>query len=523
MELLHYLQGSSNQAKSLDVNVDCVPAIQLGGGGGVENDDDMDIGGDQVVGTPVEKFQTPRQPTPRQVTPMQDEIGNKSPESEQEEFPDTNPDEYDVDMISTSYVPSELTVPSDIPSKRSKLSNGASYATKSPNMASKSPGHSNSKSRRKTDKSAIEQLGKAKIASIRDKMLRKKGIADDNLANDHMVSQSSGHMDHSDPYSNQRLQNGSMDIEPSEVHRIIKERERTWQTRHTVLQIPSKTFKDVLKIVDDLHKDKKGQREKDKESYNRARENPKPNVTKYSRYDQEVFNREQKDLHGFQIETRGGFGGLNKRNNPVQQKEKQTIPAKRANLGSGAYKPGTQGGTDAKKKVSRTPIIIIPAAMTSLITAYNARPFLQDFKYESTADRRKLADANEKAGDFVVQRKKVLANGEQISVGYRIINNVGKLEPRDWERVVAVFVQGPKWQFKGWPWNADGAVEEIFNKTCGFHVRFANQPMEPNIKNWQVKVMELPANSRHQDAAMIRTFWKELEVWISKHKSQLRF
>merc|ERR1712127_112688 len=139
MELLHYLQGSSNQAKSLDVDVDCVPAIQLGGGGGgagtVENGDDMDVGGDQVVGTPVEKFQTPRQPTPRQVTPMQDEIGNKSPESEHEEFPDTNPDDYDVDMISTSYVPSELTVPSDIPSKRSKLSNGASYATKSPNMA----------------------------------------------------------------------------------------------------------------------------------------------------------------------------------------------------------------------------------------------------------------------------------------------------------------------------------------------------------------------------------------------------
>ena len=134
-------------------------------------------------------------------------------------------------------------------------------------MASKSPGHSNSKSRRKTDKSAIEQLGKAKIASIRDKMLRKKGIADDNLPNDHMVSQSSGHIDNSDPYSNQRLQNGSMEIEPSEVHKIIKERERTWQTRHTVLQIPSKTFKDVLKIVDDLHKDKKGQREKEKESY----------------------------------------------------------------------------------------------------------------------------------------------------------------------------------------------------------------------------------------------------------------
>merc|ERR1712066_399186 len=104
-----------------------------------------------------------------------------------------------------------------------------------------------------------------------------------------------------DPYTHDKLQEG-IDIEPSDVHRIIKERERTWQTRHSVLQIPSKTFKDVLKIMDDLHKDRKGQREKDKENYNRASHNPKPNVTKYSRYDQEVFNREQKDLHGFQIE-----------------------------------------------------------------------------------------------------------------------------------------------------------------------------------------------------------------------------
>ena len=135
-----------------------------------------------------------------------------------------------------------------------------------------------------------------------------------------------------------------------------------------------------------------------------------------------------------------------------KQKEKQTnchIPAKRTNLGNNTYKPGNQGGTDStKKKVSRTPIIIIPAAMSSLITAFNARPFLQDFKFEATKDRRQLADANERAGDFVVQRKKVLANGEQISVGYRIINNVGKLEPRDWERVVAVFVQGPKESLK---------------------------------------------------------------------------
>ncbi|KAG8310664.1 accessory factor associated with RNA polymerase II [Homalodisca vitripennis] len=38
-----------------------------------------------------------------------------------------------------------------------------------------------------------------------------------------------------------------------------------------------------------------------------------------------------------------------------------------------------------------------------------------------------------------------------------------KLQSSDWHRVVAVFVMGPAWQFKGWPW--DGNPTEIFSKT----------------------------------------------------------
>jgi hypothetical protein len=45
-------------------------------------------------------------------------------------------------------------------------------------------------------------------------------------------------------------------------------------------------------------------------------------------------------------------------------------------------------------------------------------------------------------------------------VPYRIIDNPQKLSPADWDRVVAVFVMGPAWQFKGWPW--DGNPTEIF-------------------------------------------------------------
>lgn len=45
---------------------------------------------------------------------------------------------------------------------------------------------------------------------------------------------------------------------------------------------------------------------------------------------------------------------------------------------------------------------------------------------------------------------------------YRIIDSASKLSKDDWDRVVAVFVQGPAWQFKGWPWN--GNPVDIFAK-----------------------------------------------------------
>lgn len=42
--------------------------------------------------------------------------------------------------------------------------------------------------------------------------------------------------------------------------------------------------------------------------------------------------------------------------------------------------PSLRPSTTPNKKVSRTPIIIIPAASTSLITMYNAKDILQDLR-----------------------------------------------------------------------------------------------------------------------------------------------
>ena len=57
------------------------------------------------------------------------------------------------------------------------------------------------------------------------------------------------------------------------------------------------------------------------------------------------------------------------------------------------------------------------------------------------------------------------------TVPYRVIDTVNKLSAEEWERVVAVFVQGPAWQFKDWP-VAGGNPTEIFNHSiCSLPTR----------------------------------------------------
>lgn len=61
--------------------------------------------------------------------------------------------------------------------------------------------------------------------------------------------------------------------------------------------------------------------------------------------------------------------------------------------------------------------------------------------------------------EILLQRRK---DGNS-TVPYRVIDNPTKLTAHDWNRVVAVFVMGPAWQFKGWPW--EGQPVEIFSKS----------------------------------------------------------
>uniref|UniRef100_A0A669EW32 Parafibromin n=2 Tax=Oreochromis TaxID=8139 RepID=A0A669EW32_ORENI len=179
-----------------------------------------------------------------------------------------------------------------------------------------------------------------------------------------------------------------------------------------------------------------------------------------------------------------------------------------------------------QKKGSRTPIIIIPAATTSLVTMLNAKDLLQDLKFITSEEKKKQGIPRD--NEVLLQRRKdqIQPGGTTLSVTvpYRVIDQPLKLAPQDWDRVVAVFVQGPAWQFKGWPWLLpDGSPVDIFAKIRAFHLKYDEATTDPNVQKWDVTVLELSRHRRHLDRPVFLRFWETLDRYMVKHKSHLRF
>lgn len=192
------------------------------------------------------------------------------------------------------------------------------------------------------------------------------------------------------------------------------------------------------------------------------------------RYNQDAY-RNKGDTHGFDIETTGTFSGMTLKSvtegsqgsNPQSRGGMKPNPGApnavaRPSPGSGIM-PG--GGGSGGKRPSRTPIIIIPAAPKSLLTMYNAKEVLQDLKYLSPEDKKAQSGGLKRENEVLIQRRK----DGNTTVPYRVIDNPAKLTNADWDRVVAVFVMGQAWQFKGWPWEGNPTV--IFSKSQSFLLR----------------------------------------------------
>ncbi|ELU13919.1 hypothetical protein CAPTEDRAFT_183964 [Capitella teleta] len=328
-----------------------------------------------------------------------------------------------------------------------------------------------------------------------------------------------------------------------DVTRDIVSRERMCRVRTSILQSAGKHFaKNIFGILQSLKAREEGsQRGSHSErreahhasshhsssSSNQHTEKSQPVQAKssaptgYSRYEQEKFGNKE-ETEGFNINTMSSYHGMtlksvtdgssNKKpalNTSHAPPEKTPVPTPAARPAADAARPA-QGS----KRTSKTPIIIIPAATTSLITMYNAKDILQDLKFISTEEKK--AQGTKRDNEVLLQRHK--PGG--LTVPYKIIDNPLKLSTDDWDRVVAVFVQGPAWQFKGWPWG--GNPVDIFDRVRAFHLKWRELPVDANVQKWAVRVLNLDRQRRHLDRSQLQIVWEDLDRYLAKHKPHLR-
>ena len=98
----------------------------------------------------------------------------------------------------------------------------------------------------------------------------------------------------------------------------------------------------------------------------------------------------------------------------------------------------------------------------------NAADFLENSTYVSIEEKRKSGAPREKER-FITR---ILPSG--VRSKYLLVDNP-KLNPNDWDRVVAVFATGQGWQFKDWPAGYSNVVE-LFSKVS---VRWIVQSVLP--------------------------------------------
>jgi len=323
----------------------------------------------------------------------------------------------------------------------------------------------------------------------------------------------------------------------AELMKEILGRERIWRNRVTILEcVGNKSFdKNIFAILQSIKLKEEGSglntsgivmgQSGSQVQPAGAAAQKSAKTLGYNRFDQERYGAKD-DTGGFSINTKGTYqfnatialGGAPE--TPATQVSQSQLQPQ-AKLGSivnsmtktptasQAAKPGaaTQVSSQSqsqKTRQSRKPIIIVPATRTALITIHNVVDILQDLKYVSSDEKRKNVQNANKDSEIIIHKKE---DGKTIQ--FKVVDNANKLAKEDWDRVVAVFAQGPQWQFKEWPW--DGSPNEIFSRIKGFHLKWSGTNLDPNIAKWSVSVIELDQHKRHLDRARLLAFWDELD------------
>ena len=161
-------------------------------------------------------------------------------------------------------------------------------------------------------------------------------------------------------------------------------------------------------------------------------------------------------------------------------------------------------GPDKHPEYQPRPIIIVPSTITPGGISYNnALEFLEKGNYIDP----NLIAGIPNSGPLMFNKK---IRGKVVT--FEIHDQTLSFSSSHWKRTVAVFVQGPRYQFKDWPLAND--LISLFQTFRGFYMNYQDSPIDENIKKLYVKILQISRNKRHLDKTIQHEFWTELEKFI---------
>jgi hypothetical protein len=110
----------------------------------------------------------------------------------------------------------------------------------------------------------------------------------------------------------------------------------------------------------------------------------------------------------------------------------------------------------AAKVAGAAPIIIVPSALTSVITLHNAFSILSKGLFLPSVATGAASAAGAQQQSLFIERASFL--DESKTVKFEVVDSTAHFKPDDWDRVVAVFVTGQAWQFQSWKWTEPTAL-----------------------------------------------------------------
>ena len=191
-------------------------------------------------------------------------------------------------------------------------------------------------------------------------------------------------------------------------------------------------------------------------------------------------------------------------------------PGRGSSKSSRTSSGGASSGGAKAPSYEGNPIIVVPNAMTSVITMINAGFFLGKDAVFIPRDQATTNPARGKSGGTISITRKLNARLGGAEVTYDIIDNPAtRLKKDEWNRVVAVICQGASWQFRGWRYSEP---VDLFSRTFGFYVGMEGANIPKELQGWNVKTGKIARDRRGSDNICLASFWNGVEEFMAVHK-----